>query len=506
MATTDSTPYDSAKRLINASAIPPWMNDYDGLRYASYDLYENIYWTEPGTFRLQQRGNDENAIYVPSGRIITNTINRYTGRDFKCIVDPVYGTDSDKAAIQVAFDNLFKRERLYSQHKTNKLYGIMRGDSFWYIQANPNKPQGSRITVRPLDPRLVFPINPTKDVDRIIGYDIVEQTVVGETTYVSRTRYLKPEHPDHPQTGNAIAPVSYQVELLETENWETEPKVATVVTPVVLMAGITQLPIYHIKNQEEPGNPFGRSEMSGLERLFAGINQSISDEELTLALHGLGMYTSDKGQPRDQNGNPTNWVFGPGRVIHDETLKRIQGVTTVTPYLEHVRYLEERAHQVNGASDVARGIVDVGVAESGIALSLRMGPIIDAAADKNTLIKEVYDNLLYDLREWFAAYEGLNFNDARMVASFSNELPKNKDKIFAELVQMVTADPPLITMAYFRDAARELGHEIPADVNGLAIAEELRQFKELSGTVDVVDSRLDEEINAADTGDDGEEV
>lgn len=492
MAEAIKTPYDSAKRLIPPGNLPGWLNEYDQLRYAAYGLYEDIYWTEPQTFKLQQRGNDENPLYIPSGRIIVNTMVRYFARNFRITIDPDFGDKTTQATALLTFRDLVKRERLKSQFNTNKLYGTMRGDWFWYITGNPAKPEGKRISVRSLDPRMVFPINPKTDVDRILGYDIVEQTIEGDTTYISRTRYLKPEHEQHPQFGTVGAPISYQVDILEVENWETEPKIHRTIQPPVLMPGINNLPLYHIKNMEEPGNPFGSSEMRGLERIMAAVNQSMSDEELTLALHGLGMYKSQKGQPRDAQGNPTNWQLGPGRVVHDETFERVSGVTAVTPYLDHVKYLEDRMHRVNGASDVAQGVVDVTVAESGIALALRMGPIIDTGDQKEQTVQEVMDNMLFDLREWFSAYENLNLGDTRAISGFGSKLPTNTKEEFDRLYQMVTADPPLITMGYFRDACRELGMDIPMDVNSLAIAQEQAQFQEVA---DPTQARLDEELN-----------
>jgi hypothetical protein len=499
VADTVKTPYDAAKRLINAADIPNWLNDYDALRLASYELYENIYWTEPGTFRLQQRGSEENPIYIPSGRIITNTMNRYTGKDITFRVDKDYGTDTEKVAILLAFTEFFKRERFASTFNSNKLYGIMRGDWMFYITANAETPQGSRLSLRALDPRMYFPINPSKDVDRIIGCDIVEQVVIGDTVYVNRTRYLKPEHPDHPKTGDYTAPVSYQVDILEQENWEdpNESKIYQTTTPAVLLpAGITNLPVYHIKNFEEPGNPFGSSEMRGIERIMAAVNQSITDEELALALHGLGMYKSEKGQPRDASGNPTPWVLGPGRVVHDGTFDRVNGVTSVSPSLEHIQYLEDRMNETIGASDVARGRVDVAVAESGIALQLRLGPIIETSNQRDTGIREVVDQMLYDLRAWFAGYEGVNFGEARINCDFGRKVPKNIKEEFDMLLSMVSNDPPLMTIAAFLDAARDLGVSIPPDMDPLAIAEERAQFMELA---DPLGARLNDEANGADS-------
>jgi hypothetical protein len=47
---------------------------------------------------------------------------------------------------------------------------------------------------------------------------------------------------------------------------------------------IDQLPIYWIQNRQQTGTPYGSSELRGLERVILALNQTISDEEMALAL------------------------------------------------------------------------------------------------------------------------------------------------------------------------------------------------------------------------------
>lgn len=492
---TVTTPYSGARKLINSSDVPNWMNDYDAQRVASYKLYEDIYWTNPTTFKLIQRGAEENPIYIPSGRIIVNTMDRYTAPDWVPVMDPAYGTPNDQAAALIAFTDLFKREKMGTQYVANKLYGIMRGDWCWHITANPNKPQGMRIKIKAIDPATYFPINDEDDVDRILGVDLIEQTVFNDKTSIRRTRYLKPSHEDNPfgDPETEQGPISYQVDVLELENWEDPVKQKiqiTEVPPVPLPPQITALPVYHVKNFEEPQNPFGSSEMRGLERIMAAVNQSITDEELALAMGGLGMYKTGGVQPIDAQGNPTTWRLGPGQVVHDDTFDRVGGVQAgvIEGSQSHIKYLHDQMDLVTGASDVAKGVVSVEAAESGIALTLRMGPILNVAKRKDVSIRETQDQLLFDLRSWFAAYEGLNMEAVRLNSQFGEKLPEDKQQRFEDLLKMVSNDPPLITMGYFRDACRELGYKIPIDVNGQAIADEQVQFADAAGT------RLDAEI------------
>jgi hypothetical protein len=252
---------------------------------------------------------------------------------------------------------------------------------------------------------------------------------------------------------------------------------------------ITTLPVYHIKNFEEPQNPFGSSEMRGIERIMAAVNQSITDEELSLALAGLGMYKSNKAAP--EGGR---WILGPGKVVHDDTFERIEGVRSVLPFQEHLKYLHGQMDEVMGISDVAKGGADVSIAESGIALTLRMGPILSTGKRKDRVIREVMDNFLFDLRNWFKAYEAIDMENVRFQSNFGDKMPTDVETEFNRLLQMYSADPPLITAAYFRDACREMGMKIPTDITGAAIAEERAGMAE---AMDPYGARVQEEIDGA---------
>lgn len=491
MATTITTPYASALALINTADIPTWLNDYDAQRVATYGLYEDIYWTKPQTFRLLQRGGEKSPIYIPSGRVIVNTMDRYTGVDWEPVIDSSFGTPEEQIATLVAMTDLFKRERMGSKFQAAKLDGIMKGDWAFYITADAAKPQGTRIKIQAIGMDKVLPIEDPNDSERILGYDIAEEILIGTDTRIKRTRYLKSDAPQYSLAGAGTpgGPIEFSVTAFEVTGWEDPAQQKPVtydgeVAPVA-MTGITTLPIYHIRNFEEVGNPFGSSEMRGIERLFAAVNQSVTDEELALALEGLGMYKSGKEPP--EGGV---WPLGPGRVVQDPDFERINGVNTVGPFQDHLTYLHGQMDEITGISDVAKGKVDVTVAESGIALSIRMGPILTASKKKDTSIKEVMNNLLYDLRDWFAAYEGVNMTNTRVVSQFGNKMPENAEGRLKMLLQMYTASPPLITAAYFRDAARELGYEIPVDVTGLAIAMEQAQMNE---AIDPYRQRLEEE-------------
>lgn len=498
-----TTPYSTVRPYMPA-ALPQWLNEYDALRITSYKTYEDIYWGNPDAFKLVIRGTNDRPIYVPSGRVIVNTMNRYTGKNPRVVLDPGSGQTADQALALQAISDLFTRERFVAQYNSNKRFGLIRGDWCFHVLADPAKPQGKRITIKGIDPGSIFPITEATDVDRVLGWDIAEQVIDGDKTLIVRQRYLKSDHPDRglPPGGT----ITYQKDVLEVEGWETPQakRVASrtyvAVPSVELPPAITALPVYHIRNFEEPQNPFGASELRGMERIIAGINQAITDEDLTLALQGIGLYFTDAGAPVNEAGEEVPWRLGPGEVVEvgtGKTFGRVQGVTTVGPFQDHIAYLHDQLGRVSGASDVAQGVVDVTVAESGVALALRMGPIITEAEDKDVGIKSTLDQMLFDLLTgWFPAYESQTFADVRGEFTFGSKLPEDKAKKFDQLLQMFNSN--LISGAYFRDAVRELGFDIPLEM-GADILEEQQAAAE---ALDPAGARLEAEANALSLGED----
>lgn len=437
------------------SAIPSWLPTEDAARILSYQVYEDIYWNVPSAFKLVTRGNENSPIYIPSGKVIVETINRYVGRDFELRLVPGVGSDTDQTNATAALTALFNRENFYSKFASNKRYGIMRGDWCFHITANMAKVAGSRLSITSLDPSSYFPMYNPDNIDQIIGCDIASTVVVSDKTYVRRLRYLKTE------TGR----ITSETALVEVENWHSLDgfSVFQMIAPMVeLPPEITALPVYHIKNFEEPQNPFGSSEMRGLERIISAINQGISDEELALAMEGLGAYTTDAGAPVDENGVEVPWRLGPGRVIElpeGGSFSRVNGVNTVGPYQDHLTYLHRRIDEATAASDVAKGSVDVTTAESGIALALRFGPIIDLATERDLLIKGIMRQFAFDLKAWLKVYEGQNVDSILWDAYMGPKLPVDR-AAEADRWQGL-ADAGFISVGTLHVKLRELGYDIP---------------------------------------------
>lgn len=493
------TPYSTLKSFFPATK-PTWIpNQLDQERIMSYQLYEQMYWNVPDTYRLVARGTEDKPIYVPSGKIIVEATHRYTAPKFDFNIFPTFGSTVSQDVLLLAhqfFKNFLRRERFFSKFSGNKRYGLIRGDWLWHIVADPNKPEGSRIAIHPLDPGSYFPIWHPDDLDRILGCHIVEQFVPeGQTeAVIKRTTYRKSDADLKSLPGG---PITYEVALFSMDDWggpEARPQ-QVLVPPTQLP--VTSLPVYHIKNFDEPQNPFGSSELRGLERIAAAVNQAISDEELTLALEGLGMYATDAPPPTDDDGNEIDWQLGPGKVVEHPpgtSFIRIDGVGSVTPYQDHLRYLGNRLDEASATPGVAKGNVDVQIASSGIALYLQLSPLFAKTDEKDISIKEVHAQMAYDLAtQWFPAYERVSFEGMVIEPLVGDKMPIDREKRFAELNDM--KDRGVISAAYYRAEAAKLGYVFPEGI-GADVVEEKAALAEAE---DIFNTRVNEELGDDDS-------
>ena len=474
------TPYSTGVELFGTK--PNWIPwELDILRIQSYQTYEEIYWNVPDVFKVALRGSNELPIYVPSGRTLIDTTNRYVCSSFGVVTAGPSATDN-QAALD-AIDALMRRERFKAKFNGNKRYGLIRGDSVWHVTADETKPEGSRITLTAIDPAMYFPIPDDDDVDRIVGVHLVEQIETSNGPRIRRLTYRKV-----PQA-NGTNQITVEDGLFEIDKWGGPTATpATVLKPVTpLPPSITSIPVYHTKNMEEPGNPFGSSELRGLERIMGALNQTMSDEDLTLALDGIGVYATDSSEPIDpRTKQRVPWRLGPGRVAHvDGTFfNRVNGAANLGgSYGAHYDRLWEALKQSSSTPDIAIGRVDVQAAESGIALALQLGPMLSKAGEKNDLVIGVQDQMWFDLTTmWMTAYEGTSFDDVITSCVPGDAVPVDRAKRFAELNDML--DRGVIDTAYYRTEAAKLGYVFPENIGDTASAEfNARNVDQFAGRV-----------------------
>lgn len=461
------TPYSTLEYFWPGTS-PSWIqSELDKQRIQSYQIYEQIYWNVPTTFKLVYRGQEDKPIYIPTAKTIIEATTRYTAPDFGFMVtargDSQVTANSEAVtqATQVMND-LFTRERFFSKFVGNKRYGLIRGDWLWHIVGDPTKTPGTKISIYPLDPGSYFPIWHPDDLDRVLGCHIVDTFLDDqENTLIKRLTYRKSETPGGPIT---VEEAIFELD----EDWEgPSGKPLKVIRPRTVVKGITSLPVYHIRNFEEPGNPFGSSELRGVERLLGAINQGISDEELSLSLEGLGLYSTDAPHPTNDEGEEIDWILGPGRVVErppGTSFDRVNGVSSVAPYQDHLGYLEKKLFQATGVSEAAMGIVDVAVAQSGISLQLQFQPMVAKTNEKDAEIVAVHMQMFYDLAtQWMPTYEGLNFDGMTVSPVIGGKIPVDRVAKFTELNGMM--DRKVISAAYYRQEANRLGYTFPEDID-----------------------------------------
>lgn len=489
------TPYSTLEYFFPGNK-PTWIqNPLDQQRIMSYQVYEQIYWNTPTTFKLVYRGQEDKPIYVPTARTIIEATGRYIAPDFGFTITPRADlTQTMNAEIvaqaQEVFADLFTRERFFSKFTGNKRYGLIRGDWLWHIVADPSKPAGTRISIYPLDPGSYFPIWHPDDLDRILGCHIVDTYLDDkDNTLIKRLTYRKGERPGEP--------VTVEEAIFEPDDWEgPSAKPVTILRPVTALPGITSLPVYHLKNFDEPSNPFGSSELRGVERLLGAINQSVSDEELSLSLEGLGLYATDAPTPTNDDGEETDWILGPGRVVQyppGHSFGRVNGVSSVAPYQEHLGYLEKKLFQATGVSEAAMGIVDVAVAASGISLQLQFQPMVAKTNEKDQEILSVHAQMFHDLAaQWFPAYERLNFEGLKVAPRIGGKIPVDRVAKFSELNNMM--DRKIISAEYYRMEATRLGYVFPDNI-GEQITDEQMAIAEAAAAADPFLTRAGEELS-----------
>jgi hypothetical protein len=308
-------------------------------------------------------------------------------------------------------------------------------------------------------------------MERIVGCHIVDLVMFGEDSVVRRQTYRKTE------TGT----VTSELSLFELGKWDDRygaevAQVKVLIPAFELPPVITTIPVYHIKNSRTPGDPFGNSEMRGIEQIAGAVNQSISDQDLAIALEGIGLYVTTSGPPTNEAGEEVNWQLGPGRVaeIEPETdFRRVQGVSSL-PALDHVNFLLGAAQQAAGVPDIAAGRVDVSIAESGISLALQLSPLLAKNAEKEQEMLGVMDQMLYDLVQmWLPAYEGTPAQiGVEVVSRVSDPMPVNREARVAEIIALATATPPLISTAYAAQELAKYGYDFPAEMQTDIVTEQ----------------------------------
>lgn len=510
---TEFGPYSSAAPFYGA--VPNWIIDTDDKdRLRAYEVYNKMYWTEPGSFALQKRGEDTREVQIPSFRKMIEATNQFLCVDFDYVLDPETGTDTDRKRYGDFLDNLFSRENFWGTFAAVKRNMLKLGDGFVHIHADDTKDPGKRISIEEVQAENVFWIY---NGEAKVGVHLAEKIKDprdpdGKKRIIKRQTYRKQfSEPD--EAGKVtLTGITSELEYFELDGWDDRNLDASELKrvshqdlsplPEEVLEDILSLPVYHYDNIKWGRHPYGISEMRGMESAISAVNQSLTDEDLTLVMQGLGVYWTNAGPPEDAEGNETSLEIGPGVVLEvpdGNSVGRLNGVSSVAPMIEHMRFILEESGSALGVSGAAAGKVDVQVAESGISLYLQLGPMIAKNAEKELGVLGTSNQFGFDLiNYWLPAYEeGWGAPGAAPVTMkfiVGDAIPVNRVAVYEEVIALSDANLILLEMAI--DAlSKKLGYEYPENAAELLL-EQQKKKTEASTPVDPFADRAAQEQGA----------
>lgn len=515
-----ANPYATALALGHAK--PNWTpNSADADRVATYWTYADIYHNVDTALAAVLRDADGEEIgrrYIPAARTIVEATNRYLCKDPEFITEvplDVTATADDTALVSETFKKLFDREEFAAKFLSLKRWMLIRGDAMLHVSADPTKPEGTRLRITELSPEHYFPIFDPTDSERVIGAYVVQIILDDEDKEIAqRIEYHKVNSPERAALfGVAEGTIFYRLGFFEADKWDdraplfsevdlkpVDPPeafntefVAAAMAGYALPTQITAIPLYHFRNNREGTAPFGTSEIQGIETLLAGITQTVTDEDIAVALQGIGVYYTDSGRPVDENGDEVDWVISPASMLEIQQgakIGRVAGADNITSMIQHTDALKQHAQETTGTPDVAVGKVDVQVAQSGIALAIQMAPITAKNGEKTEDVIAKLDQLLWDLMNgWLPAYEGFNGKGIVLKVRFGDPLPVNRTEVVKEVTELVKNK-----VISVRFACQILKDKLGYDIDPAAMVAEIAA--ESAQLLDATASRMEAELNA----------
>jgi len=437
-----------------------WYPAEEAARVQAYEKYDEIYWNDDTQFSLRLL-EGEQPLYIPNARTIVDTTSYYLLKGLRIkLEDP----ERDKAC-NSALTNFLKRELFYSRFHTAKHAGVARGDFVLHLTADPSKLPAQRLSLNSVDPSQVIPIYDPDDAEKLIRVHVIDLYEDPEDPARKKIRKLTYEYKI--VGGRKRVSRSEGIYILNEKWWGNHPELDKVTIPEGLLPlGIDVIPVYWFKNIEWEGQLYGSSELRGFERLLQGVSQASTDQEAALGLEGLGVYATDGGRPVNELGAEVDWEIAPGKVMEVPTgsyFRRVEGLGSLKPSMDHINYLESKLREAGGLSDVALGRVDVQTAQSGIALAIKFIPTLAKIEQRDTAGIGRLEQLFFDWKAWHKVYEGEDFTDVDIIAAIGEKLPEDRTATINELNNML--DRNVISIKYYRSKMQELGYVFPDDMD-----------------------------------------
>jgi hypothetical protein len=472
-------------------------------RVTAYGTYEDIWNNLPETFAALLRSSDDpkSRRYVPAVRGIIEGVNRYLAKDPEIAWKSMLGATIDQATMDEftgRVQSTLTREEFAIKFLAMKRWWLIRGDALMTITADPSKPEGTRIGINEIPANQYFPMYDPMDATRVIGVylasivqdddgnDIVQRIEYQRITNLDRSALFN---------GSPVGTIFYRIGYYEQDGWDDRdgddlkptdvpswamPPADAPADPLAgypLPTQITTIPVYHFRNNRKggPDGQFGVSEIQGLESLLAGAIQNATDEDMTVALLGIGAYWTDSGRPRNTAGQEVAWEIAPGSMIElekDGKVGKLEGVTSVQPIQDHLSYMSKVSREATSIPEIAAGTVDPNSTASGVALAIQFQPILAHNEEKEGELASKLTHMLYDLAQmWFPAYEGVPALQVEPSVQFGNPIPLDRAATLKEIIDMLTAR--VISIEFAQQAiSQKLGYTFPDNMLTAIISEQ----------------------------------
>lgn len=458
---TDYGQWASVKPLVSLDEYK-WAPSEDRARLAAYAKYDELYWNENSQYLLRVLEGEE-PLYIPNARVIVDTTAHFVMKGLEIVSD---GPEQE----QVLLQEFLEREVFYTRFHTAKHSGIVRGDFFLHLTANPNKAAGTRISLNSVDPTYVFPEYDPDIPEKMVGCRIAYPHYEDEEPDTMLVRMLRYKlHED-----GEVRRVSREegIYYLEPEWYGPEARLYREILKFgFLDSRITSIPVYHFKNIAWDGLDYGSSELRGFETSLQTISQGSTDISGALALEGLGVYATDGGRPVDDQGREVDWEVAPGRVMEvpqGSYFRRVEGIKSITPAKDQIEYLEDKLNSAASLSDVALGTVDSQAAQSGIALEIRFLPTLAKVDQRDLSGVGRLKQLFFDWKIWYEVFEHFVFR-GNIIPTLGEKLPKDRKTVLNELNNML--DRRVISTRYYREKLTELGYVFPDSIEDDIVAD-----------------------------------
>jgi hypothetical protein len=460
-----------------------------------------MYWSEDLSYTLRVLVTEQ-PIYSPNPRIVVDTISHYLMKGLTVKVE-----DPDKNKQENGdLEDFLDREMFYPRFHTAKHGGCIHGDFCLHMTADPNKPAGKRISLTSVHPGKVIRKFEDDDGDKITEAWIIEQYSDPDNKDLSLVKRLhywyvegyiitKTDDPDEPvppdlelaQDGEMRYVWSEEEILVNNNNlWGDEEEVYQVLlAPEQLPDEINHIPVFWFKNIAMDGQPFGSSDLRGLERIFRGVSQQVTDLNVAMALDGLGQYVTDAPPPVNSDGSDSTWTVEPGQiqqVPNGNFFKRVEGVGSVKPMLDTIAYAENQINQAAGISAVSMGDVPPAVASNPMALAVNFMPTLSKVQERDHFGVAKLRHVFWMWTQFREAYENKVWPaKLKILVQIGEKLPQDRTARVNELNNMLDRD--IISKQYYRQEMTLLGYEFPDDIQD-QIDEEREKELEYNAPVD----------------------